>query len=204
METIDQLLLEVKEDKCDNLTTTSFKFKRDVYEYFSDTKYRDKTCIEFGTHKGQTTRILSELFSKVITINVSEESLLAARELNKDKSNIIYIPFDLYTEPLEKQLTDEVISVALIDAGHLYDNVVSDVTRLINLNVSTDCEVIFDDYGLIPDVHRAINDLAFSEYLEITKNIGHEKNYNFGGTPNRILNYGSEGIICKLKELNDE
>ena len=53
---IDNVLqTEIREDKHDNPSTTSFKFKKDLYEFFKDSK--DKVCVEFGTHKGQTTRI---------------------------------------------------------------------------------------------------------------------------------------------------
>ena len=32
-----------------------------------------KVCVEFGTHKGQTTKVLSHCFKKVFTINKNEE-----------------------------------------------------------------------------------------------------------------------------------
>ena len=53
---IDKLLEEIGEDKHQNMTTTSFKFKRDVWEFFQN--FQDKIAVEFGTHKGQTTKVL--------------------------------------------------------------------------------------------------------------------------------------------------
>ena len=47
--TIDQLLTEISEDKYQNLSTTSYTFKRDMWNFFTDCK--DKICVEFGTHK---------------------------------------------------------------------------------------------------------------------------------------------------------
>ena len=67
MELIDKLLAEIGEDKCDNFSTTSFKFKKDLWEFFQG--FDDKIAVEFGTHKGQTTKILSHLFKKVYTVN---------------------------------------------------------------------------------------------------------------------------------------
>ena len=64
---IEKLLKQIKEDKVYNMSTTSFKFKRDVWNFFQG--FQDKIAVEFGTHKGQTTRILSFLFKKVYTIN---------------------------------------------------------------------------------------------------------------------------------------
>ena len=66
MKTIDELLEEVGEDKFQNLATTSFKFKTDVWEFFKAIEGVDKwNCCEFGTHKGQSSRILSFLFFKM-------------------------------------------------------------------------------------------------------------------------------------------
>ena len=45
---IDEILInEIIEDKSDNPTTTSFKFKKDLYNFFSN--YTDKVAVEFGT-----------------------------------------------------------------------------------------------------------------------------------------------------------
>ncbi len=70
MKLIDQLLEEIQEDKKDNLSTTSFKFKEYLWEFFNKEEFTGKYCCEFGTHKGQTTRILSHLFNEVYTINL--------------------------------------------------------------------------------------------------------------------------------------
>ena len=60
---IEKLLKQIKEDKVDNMSTTSFKFKRDVWDFFQG--FQDKIAVEFGTHKGQTTRILSFLLTNI-------------------------------------------------------------------------------------------------------------------------------------------
>ena len=65
---IDKLLEEIGEDKFQNNTTTSLKFKRDIWDFFQG--YQDKIAVELGTHKGQTTKILSYLFKKVYTVNI--------------------------------------------------------------------------------------------------------------------------------------
>ena len=102
---IEQLLLDIKEDKHQNMSTTSFKFKRDMWNFFQG--YEDKVAIEFGTHKGQTTRIISFLFKKVYTVNNNDN--LSAKELNKDRDNIVYIDnFDLYSSvalPIEDEIS---------------------------------------------------------------------------------------------------
>jgi hypothetical protein len=191
---IEELLKQIKEDKVDNMSTTSFKFKTDVWNFFQG--FQDKVAIEFGTHKGQTTRILSFLFKKVYTINNNDNT--AAKELNQDRDNIIYLNFDLYSnQPLPIQ--DE-ISMFLIDAGHDYTHIISDINLAFSLNLNEDCYIVFDDYGLAQyehHVHKAVNQAIDMGSLTVIKGIGHENGFNFGGEPPRVLqNY--EGLITKI------
>lgn len=192
---IDILLNEIKEDKTDNLSTTSFKFKRDLWEFFQECQ--DKVAVEFGTHKGQTTRILSHLFKKVYTININDNR--SSKELNLDRNNIEYIDnFDLYSS---RQLSiSDTIDMFLIDAGHSYYQVISDINRATGLNCSPECFIVFDDYGSIQyelDVKKAVDEAISMKAISLIKGIGHEKGFNFGGTPPRILN-NYEGLITKI------
>jgi len=196
MEVIDKLIEEIGEDKTDNLSTTSFKFKRDVWDYFQ--QFDDKVAVEFGTHKGQTTRILSHLFKKVYTININDNT--ASKLLNSDRDNIIHIDnFNLYSTNI-LPISDE-ISMILIDAGHSYKQVIHDINTTFNLNCCKDSYIVFDDYGLPKweqHVFKAVNEAIDIGALEIVKYIGHSKDYNFGGNPPRILKY-NEGVITKIK-----
>lgn len=195
MATIEQLLAEIKEDKKDNLATTSFKFKTDLWDFFQDCK--DKVAVEFGTHKGQTTRILAHLFKRVYTININDNS--SGKQLNSDLDNIIYIDnFDLYglkTLPIEEK-----VHMALVDAGHDYNQVISDLNRVFDLNCDSECFVVFDDYGLESfeqHVRKAVEEARTVGALEAVKFIGHEPGHSFGGIPQRILS-SYEGIITKI------
>ena len=85
---IDTILSEVQ-DKRDNRSTTSHKFKKDIIDFFSPLKL--KNCIEVGTANGDTTRILSYLFGNVTTIELNENEINKARKLNKDRTNIEYL-----------------------------------------------------------------------------------------------------------------
>jgi hypothetical protein len=198
MKTIDQLLLEIKEDKTDNMSTTSFQFKRDLWDFFQNCQ--DKVAVEFGTHKGQTTRILSFLFKKVYTINNNENE--TSKELNKDRDNIVHLNFDLYST--NRLYIEEAVDVFLVDAGHEYDQVIFDINRITSMNCAQDCYIIFDDYGA--DCHqrtvkKAVDEAIEIGALEIVKEIGHKTAYNFGtggkGGPDRIL-LNTEGIITKI------
>jgi hypothetical protein len=197
--TIDQLLTEISEDKYQNLSTTSYTFKRDVWNFFTDCK--DKICVEFGTHKGQTTRILSFLFKKVYTINNNENE--SAKRLNSDIDNIVYINFDLYNSRVLP--IDETIDVFFVDAGHEYDNVIMDINRIFSMNCADECYIVFDDYGCnvhSDDVKKAVDLAIERDYISIVKRIGHDSGHSFGTGPNndsveRVL-LDSEGLITKI------
>jgi len=193
--TIDQLLKEVKEDKTVNMSTTSFLFKRNLWDFFQG--FEKKNCVEFGTHKGQTTRILAHLFNEVYTFNLPNH-FDEAKRLNADLDNIQYIGLDLYQSPIETTCKHKPVSVFFIDAVHTFDAVMSDVMRALNFKLADgDVYFVFDDIGLIPDVRFAVLQLIKIKKLEIVAMIGHEKGYSFGGTPVRILQ-DNEGYICKL------
>jgi len=193
--TIDELLLEVKEDKVDNMSTTSFLFKRNLWDFFKG--FNDKNCVEFGTHKGQTTRILANLFNEVYTFNLPNH-FDEAKRLNADLDNITYVGLDLYQSDIDVTCKHKPVSVFFVDAVHTFDAVMSDVTRSLNFEMADgDVFFVFDDVGLIPDVRYAVLQLMRSKRLEYVTGIGHEKGHTFGGTPPRVLQ-DHEGYICKL------
>ena len=92
-------LLSDMPDKSEYKETTSLKFKQDIIDFFGEKDNLDKTILELGTNHGHTTRVLSFLFGKVITMDWREEpNLRLAKELNHDRDNITYIQKDLYRE----------------------------------------------------------------------------------------------------------
>ena len=192
---IEQLLKEIKEDKCDNLSTTSFEFKRGLWDYFQ--RFDTKVAVEFGTHKGQTTRILSFLFDKVYTVNRNDNA--SSKELNMDRTNIIHIDnFNLYSHDILP--IEEPVSMFLIDAGHSYDEVISDINRACSMICDKNCYIVFDDYGMIQyefEVKRAVDEALNINALTLNKGVGHQPGHNFGGAPPRILQ-NHEGLITKV------
>jgi hypothetical protein len=199
MRNIETILNEIKEDKCHNLSTTSFKFKTDVWDFFQ--LFNDKVAVEFGTNKGQTTRLLSFLFKHVYTVNINDN--LDAIKLNHDITNITYISnFDLYNHTNKLNIT-ETVSLFFIDAGHQFQEIVTDINRVTSMNCDTDCYLLFDDYGSSTNtgIKQAVDLAVNSGAIEIIKFIGHESGHNFGnavkGGPDRIL-CGPEGVITKV------
>ena len=198
MITIDKILQEIKEDKNQNLSTTSFKFKKDVWTYFQG--FTDKVAVEFGTNKGQSARLLSYLFRHVYTVNINDNA--EAIRLNNDISNITYISnFNLYsTQALP---INDPISLFFIDAGHKYEEIILDINRATNMYCTSDCYLLFDDYGssINPGIKKAVDQAVNEGILEIKEWIGHDAEYNFGnavkGGADRIL-IGKEGVITKI------
>ena len=194
MKQINEILEEIKEDKNDNTSTTSFKFKTDLWNFFNTDEFKTVSAVEFGTNKGQTTRVMSYLFNKVYTINFELWRHDFAKELNKDRNNIDYLVFDLYSRN-QLHIADDDIEVIFIDAGHDYHHVVSDIGRAIQFkNLKY---LVFDDYGLITPVKDAVDEVLSmnTDTMSIAARIGHEPGHAFIG--NRILK-DSEGLIVRV------
>jgi|TARA_B100000287_G_scaffold407777_1_gene433522 hypothetical protein len=197
VKTIDEILAtEIIEDKSDNPTTTSFKFKKDLYNFFKD--FTDKVAVEFGTHKGQTTRILSMIFKTIYTVNNNDNA--SAKQLNSDKNNIIYLNNNLYSSEI-LDVPDKV-SMFFVDAGHKYEQVVYDINRIFEMNCSEECYIVFDDYGgegHRDHVKRAVDEGLAMGVIEHVKDIGYPAGHDFGTNVRTGKLIASEGIITKIK-----
>ena len=190
---IDTILSEVQ-DKRDNRSTTSYKFKKDIIDFFSPLKL--KNCIEVGTSNGNTTRILSYLFDNVTTIELQISEINKAKELNKDRTNIEYLHGDAYKSDWG---LDKKYDVAFIDAVHFYDFVKQDFENCLALGAKY---FVFDDYGLAynasPCVKPFVDDCIKNNILENITFIGEPKGTKLWEKYNRddaLVDF--EGIICK-------
>ena len=83
-----------------------------------------------------------------------------------------------------------------IDCVHDYKHVKSDIENSIKL-----CKnpiIIFDDYGLFPEVKQAIDEYVSDGKFEVLSYLGHQKGTIIPKTQNKILK-DFEGIICQVK-----
>tara|TARA_R100001230_G_C5611265_1_gene122769 strand:+ start:137 stop:787 length:651 start_codon:yes stop_codon:yes gene_type:complete len=215
MNNIQQKVLDESICKTQNLITTSLKFKEDFINYFQN--HNEKNIVEVGCAYGYSTMILSTLFKNVFTINDNfpneqgDNTIFIENKIsNKDYydkidvdiksdtehdfSNITYIRQDSYGERGWADIIQN-IDVSFVDCVHTYSAVESDVENSLNLGVGT---IVFDDYGLFPDVKKCVDDYIEYGVLKVEEYIGLEKGvYDFqNGQQREFLDY--EGVICSV------
>jgi len=187
---IEDILKDIP-DKREWKTTTSLVLKRDIYNFFYNNDLQDTCIVELGTHHGHTTRVLSFLFKKVITYDIIDDG--HSKEFNKDCNNIEHRYQDIYQFPWWEECDDA--RAVFIDAVHNYHEVCMDINNSLKLK---DLEyIIFDDYGMFPEVKRAVRDAVKDEKLIPVKYIGEKPGSDC--RPGTLLQ-DWEGIICKVKK----
>ena len=183
-------LLEGSIRKSVSKTTTSMKFKADTIDFFKE-GFENKTALEVGTSLGYGTKILSGLFKKVITLDNSNDKLYEAKENLKHLDNVEFILMDVYKD---KWQFNENADVVFIDCVHTYQHLKSDVDN--SLNTFDKPILMFDDYGLFPDLKQLIDEYVEAGKLKILQKIGQHTGKIYPKTQNKILK-DREGIICQ-------
>jgi len=184
-------LLEDVIDKSESKTTTSLKFKADVIDFFRDTEYTKKTLVEIGSSLGHGTKVLSKLFKKVIAVDVSPEKHDYAREYLGEVDNVEFKLMDVYGQRWDFEEKD---SIVFIDCVHDYQHLKSDIDNA--MSTFDKPVIIFDDYGLFPDLKQLIDEYVVQGKLKILKKIGEHPGKFYPKTQNKILR-DSEGLICQ-------
>jgi len=180
-------LLSLVPDKIQFKSTTSKKFKTDVYEYFNKPEFKEVNCLEIGCAHGHTTLLLSKLFANVYGIN--EDSCNIATQFCKSNGslNTHFFVRDVYKYGLPDIESD----VIMIDAIHTYGHVRTDIMNSLKLKSKNKKHFIFDDTGLFPEVHKVVKDMCDKNVLKFVKNIGCSPTDPF----HKPL-HDYEGIIC--------
>ena len=185
----ENFILNKIENKNDNKSTTSRKFKEDILRIFGN-GYKDKTLLELGCHQGNTTRVYAECFNKVIAVERDESNLMKTKEICKDVDNVEFICSDVYDKDFQLPTVD----IVHIDAGHTYESVGYDIDRCINQ--MNNPILIFDDYGHEGrTVRDAINAKLDEGKLQLWAHIGEDKGYI---AANNKVFIGREGVICSV------
>ena len=179
-------------DKLTSKTTTSLKWKSDFIDYFRDDKFKSMKVLEVGSSLGHSTRIMSFLFDKVIAIDNLPERHEKSSKLNYDRNNIEYVIMDVYNQRWDFEPMD----IVFIDCVHDYRHVKSDIDNAIS-NFDKPI-IVFDDYGLFPELKTAIDEYIEAGVLELKTYLGMPKGTYYPKTMNKELK-DWEGLICQTK-----
>jgi len=190
-------------DKKDYPNTTSLKFKKDLYNYFFDSKFRDVKALEIGSHRGHTTKVMSHLFKEVITMNINPKG---DDWIPMGNENIKYIVNDAYNGlPWHTSVSNDVlddyfydIEVIYVDALRGYENVKMDLAHALQLQPRNKKRyIIIEDYGNVKfdGVKHAVDEVCWWGHMEIVKGIGYP-----AGTEHGTMKYNDwEAVICQTK-----
>ena len=144
-------------DIYEDFGTISYQSKYDIWKKFGDKNYN---CLEMGSYRGYTTRLLSSIFNNVVGLEVSEDILEHCRKNNSDNPNVSFEKVDLYDkadwERLEPKLKGK-FEVALVDASHSYEHCKDDLIKAIDLGCK---HLIVDDVGLYGEVAKALAEIV--------------------------------------------
>ncbi len=180
-------------DKRQRKSTTSLVFKKDLWDFLSKNKF--SVALEIGTAEGFTTRIISQFVNKIYTIDNNIDNINAARKNNeKYSNNITFIYGDAYDRKIRDMDIDK-IDLCFIDAVHDHKHVMHDIGTAVHQS-SNDLTIIFDDYGLFPEIKETIDNLIKQGTMDVVQKIG-----EVAGQSPRVKKTlkDHEGIICKLK-----
>ena len=178
-------------DKTESKTTTSLKFKADFVDFFNSPSNKNMKVLEVGSSLGHSTKVLSNLFGKVIAIdNLSERHEQSKQLVNRD--NVEYVVMDVYRQ----QWNFEMVDLVFIDCVHDYNHVKSDIENSLKF-CNKNAIFVFDDYGLFPEIKKAVDEYIDYRTFKVLKKIGHLKNTFYPTTQNKILK-DYEGIICQI------
>jgi predicted O-methyltransferase YrrM len=191
----EEILKEMDHKDTAKYTTTKL-FKEDLLDIFRNSKYKNKTIVEIGGAQGQSTRLLSHIFKKVISVEWDDSNLLAAIKRNQDRPNVQFIKMDLYNDDWNNFLPKNV-DVVFIDAGHQYHQVKSDILNSVKMWANP--VLIFDDYGAHEEVKIAIDEQINIKTMKFSRFIGANKDTYTHALGRKLLYDDREGIICNLK-----
>ena len=178
-------------------STISKQFKLDLINFMVEFDVNNNLYMEIGSYGGDTCRVMSHYFKKVIGID--QPGLVEQCNLKyKDIDNMSFIAVDLYHpnfDIISETKVEQSVDFILIDAGHTHPQCLSDYKNALKLNPKY---IAFDDYGLY--VKDVVDDLVKQNKLKIIKGVG-DRDVLVAATNTSHENLkieGTEGVICEV------
>ncbi|HMO61035.1 MAG TPA: class I SAM-dependent methyltransferase [Ferruginibacter sp.] len=187
--------LENIPDKFEDKRTTTKKFKQDLFDFVNETKV--KTILEIGCYNGYTAHILHPVLKKMTCVDYNFYCIEKAKKLNTHARNIYYRWENVYNAEWKYGYHDLVI----IDCGHSEEHLISDIENTMSVVKSQ--YIVFDDYGLFPEVKKVIDRYITENKFLLVKKIGAQpgtlfymSTSNHTTEDKKLAEY--EGVICKV------
>jgi len=201
MKTTKEILDGIPDKYGSEKNTTSLKWKEDVIEFFRNKELI--SCLELGTWHGRSTRILSEIFKDVWTVELVQHRVDNAREFCKDKSNITFVCGNAYLDKTYRRFPQH-FDVVVIDCDHTHSSVIKDIERGLSYARPGSIQYfVFDDYGHseLEGVHTGIKHCIKKYGLRVENYIGHPAGttINRGKKPPFTL-FDYEGLIVSSEK----
>ena len=190
---LDNILCKVRH-KHTAKTTTTVKFKRDIWNLLMDSNF-EGDMLEVGCDVGNTTYVLGhaaeQLNKKVFSFEIDEDRINKAKLLCKDL-NCEFIKKDVYNEPWDISN----IGFIFIDASHEEDDILLDLKHSFEL-VENSGIVVIHDYGLVTpsgsSVKSVINNSSIYEACEF---LGEKAGWNSLGS-GKVIDWEAAQIKIK-------
>lgn len=181
-------------DKWESKTTTTKKFKLDLYEFV--VKNNVRSILEIGSSVGHSAFFLGHYVDKFSCVELDNNRIKMIQKLCSGLNSVVCHRMNVYAQEWRFDYHDMVI----IDCIHDYKHASKDINNSLNIKPKY---LAFDDYGLFPGVKKAVDEFISNKKLEVEMRIGYATGSVFSmsksadATKDKKL-LDSEGIICKV------
>lgn len=187
-------ILDTIPDKFDSKTTTSKRFKTDLYNFI--VKNGVRSILEIGSSVGHTAYFLGHFVDTFSCVELDRSRVDRVNKLCENLDSVVCYRKDVYRDAWDFKYHDMII----IDCVHYYKHVKSDIENALKLKP---IYLVFDDYGLIPEVKRAVDEYVDRSILQVELKVGHPMSTEFYMCKSENITKDkrladSEGIICKV------
>jgi len=179
----------------DDVWTISTEMRNDIKNHFKSSA-STTSIVEIGAYKGYTTKFLSQIFHTVYAVDNHKKWLQENKNYNSDSTNIVFVELNLYRDDWNI-LQDPNVEVVFIDAVHSYYKCKSDTINSLKTFQNLKY-IIFDDYGVFPEVKKVVDEFVENQTLSVVSFLGLTSVPTLSGVN---VENTHEGILCKVNQI---